>query len=310
LSKNREIDEFSHQALFYRGESEYLDGVVRFMRPGMDAGEPVIAAVPGPRLDLLREGLDGDAGRVQLIDMADLGRNPARIIPAVSDMLQAYAGRRVHYVGEPIWVGRSTEEMCEAVRHEALINLAWSDTLMRVLCPYDAQGLDKNVLADAKRTHPTLVDGGGERASSDFMGHALPDSCERPLAEPPPEAITLPFGRLDLAQLRALVSQQALAVHLRYDQAADLVLAVNEVATNSVRHAGGHGKLRVWRKGDELICEVRDDGHIADPLAGRLRPDPAAPAGRGLWMVNQLCDLVEMRTNGGGTTVRLHAARR
>ena len=310
MSENGEIEEFSHQALFYRGEDEFLDRVARFIRPGLDGGEPVVAAVPGPRLELLRAGLDGDAGKVQLIDMADLGRNPARIIPAVSDMVQAYPGRRVHYVGEPIWAGRSSEEMCEAVRHEALINLAWSDASMRVLCPYDADALDEDVIADAQRTHPTLVDDGGERASGDFMGHALPDSCERPLPEPPPEAITLTFGRPDLAQLRALVSQQTLAARLGYDQAADLVLAVNELATNSVRHAGGHGELRVWRKGDELICEVRDDGQIADPLAGRVRPDPAAPAGRGLWMVNQLCDLVEMRTKDAGTTIRIHATPR
>jgi anti-sigma regulatory factor (Ser/Thr protein kinase) len=310
MNEDGEFDKFSHQALFYRGEGEYLDGVVRFSRPGLAAGEPVIAALPNPRLELLREGLDGDAGRVQLIDMADLGRNPARIIPAVSDMVQAYAGRRVHYVGEPIWADRSAEEICEAVRHEALINLAWSDASMRVLCLYDAEALDEDVIADAHRTHPTLVDHGAERASRDFMRHALPRSCERPLPDPPPEAISLAFGRLDLAQLRALVSQQALAAHFGYDQVADLVLAVNEVATNSVRHAGGRGQLRVWRKDDELICEVRDHGHIADPLAGRLRPDPAAPAGRGLWMVNQLCDLVEMRSNDGGTTVRLHAASR
>src|SRR5919204_7065254 len=107
MTKDGEIGKFSHRAFLYRDAGEYLDGVTRFIRPGLDADEPVVAAVPGPRLELLRAGLDGDAGKVQLIDMADLGRNPARIIPAVSDMVQAYGGARGHFVGGPLWAGPS-----------------------------------------------------------------------------------------------------------------------------------------------------------------------------------------------------------
>jgi anti-sigma regulatory factor (Ser/Thr protein kinase) len=63
----------------------------------------------------------------------------------------------------------------------------------------------------------------------------------------------------------------------------------------------------MWATRTAVICEVRDGGHITDPLAGQLRPDPAmAGGGRGLWVVHQLCDLVQVRTGAEGTTVRVH----
>ena len=55
----------------------------------------------------------------------------------------------------------------------------------------------------------------------------------------------------------------------------------------------------------EILCQLHDQGQIADPLAGRVRRDPES-RGHGLFLVNQVCDLVELRTGRAGTTVRLH----
>jgi anti-sigma regulatory factor (Ser/Thr protein kinase) len=88
----------------------------------------------------------------------------------------------------------------------------------------------------------------------------------------------------------------------------DLVLAINELGTNAVRHGGGHGVLCVWPTSTSLICQIRDAGHITDPLAGRRAPVPESPGGVGLWAVNPLCDLVEIRSSPAGTTVRGHLA--
>ena len=89
------------------------------------------------------------------------------------------------------------------------------------------------------------------------------------------------------------------------ERRADLVFAVNEVATNAVRHADGICTTHVWRDGDTVVAELSCTSSL-DAVAGRMRPSPDALAGRGLWLVNQLCDLVELRSGHGGTTVRLH----
>jgi uroporphyrinogen-III synthase len=98
-----------HEALFYRDRDEYVEGVLDFLRPGLDAGEAVAIAVPPANGDLLRHSLRDRASKVQFLDMYELGRNPARIIPAVQAMLDRSDGR-LHYVGEPRWPGRSPEE--------------------------------------------------------------------------------------------------------------------------------------------------------------------------------------------------------
>jgi len=56
-----------------------------------------------------------------------------------------------------------------------------------------------------------------------------------------------------------------------------------------------------------VVCEVRDTGQISDPLAGMSRPDAtAASRQRGLWLVHQVSDLVQLRTGSAGTIIRVH----
>jgi len=296
----------AHCALFYRDSEEYLGGISNFIAPALDAGEPVAIAIPGPRkLDLVREALGGHTADVELLDMAEVGRNPGRIISAIQGIIDRRGGR-LHYVGEPIWPGRSAEEIREATRHEALINLAWPGEGVRVLCPYDGAGLDEAILRDAELTHPGVVRDGNHAPSPSYCGPVPPAGCEEPLPDPPPGSVTIPFDGGELGQIRALVAEQAAMAGLRRERAAELVLAVNELTTNSVKHAGTGGRLHLWSKPGELICQVQDGGRIADPMAGRRRGLPGI-GGFGLWMVNQLCDLVEVRTGAAGSIVRVHA---
>jgi DcmR-like sensory protein len=104
----------------------------------------------------------------------------------------------------------------ECQRHESLLNLAFADAgPLSFLCPYDTDGLDAAVIAEAHRSHP-------------------------------------------------------------------------------------------WSEGDTLLCEVRDGGRLDDPLAGRRRPDFSEIGGHVLWIANQLCDLVQLRSFAHGSAVRIH----
>jgi anti-sigma regulatory factor (Ser/Thr protein kinase) len=305
---------FRHEALFYAGEAEFLDRTTRFIREGLAAGEPILVAVPEPKVQWLRSALGEDAPAVRFADMREVGRNPARIISAWRDFVAecARAGGPFRGIGEPIWAGRSPEELVECERHEALLNLAFAgSTAWWLVCPYDTQALDLSVIERARRTHPFVLHGGLSRESPLYRGLAdVSGALDHPLPEPdaPPEEMRFGWGQLEA--VRAFVLRRATAHGLERERAHDLVLAVNEVATNSLRHGGGRGVLRMWPERASLVAEVRDGGSIRDPLAGRIRPGPDQSSGFGLWLANQLCDLVQVRSLPSGTVVRLHASAR
>src|SRR5437773_5133909 len=142
-------DGFRHLALFYRGRGEYAPALRGFLRASRERGEAVFVAVPQRRAQLVRRELRDDLAQVALVDMAELGRNPARIIPAFLTYAGKHRGQRVCCIGEPIWPGRTVAEMQEATRHEALINLAFRHSPVTVVCPYDRTGLPAWVMADA-----------------------------------------------------------------------------------------------------------------------------------------------------------------
>ena len=112
----------------------------------------------------------------------------------------------------------------------------------------------------------------------------------------------------DLAAIRAVVHRYAIRAGLPEGRATDLVLAVSEVAANTVRHAKSPGCLKIWYDSREIICQVQDEGTIQDPLAGQRRPSLDARGGHGLWIVYQVCDRVEIDSGETGTTIRLHMA--
>ena len=110
----------------------------------------------------------------------------------------------------------------------------------------------------------------------------------------------------DLAAVRAVVYRYAREAGLPESRAIDLVLAVSEVAANTVRHAKSPGSLKIWYDNQEIVCQIQDGGVIADPLAGRRQPSLEAMGGHGLWIVNQVCDRVDIHSDESGTTIRLH----
>jgi anti-sigma regulatory factor (Ser/Thr protein kinase) len=301
---------FHHETLFYSGEDGFLSGTLPFIVGALAADEPVLVAVSKARIELLREALSDDAARVGFTEMCVLGRNPARIIPAWRTFLQqqGLGGRPVRGIGEPIWAGRSDAELSECQRHEALLNIAFDDgQRWRLLCPYDVEALDDRVIAAACESHPFIAEAGASRASDDYTtiwDGWSPFAGTLPAPETRPEE--LEFTREDLGTVRGAVAAFAEDALFPRDRIDDLVLAVDELATNSVSHGGGRGRLRMWSEGATLQCEVSDRGRFVEPLVGRVQPTPQQGSGRGLWLANQLCDLVQIRSNDAGSLVRLH----
>jgi anti-sigma regulatory factor (Ser/Thr protein kinase) len=310
-----------HQAMIGRDSAECVEAVLTFVEDGLRQGEAVsigLSAGLGRRLGRIL----GTQRLVAYFDMTELGRNPGRIIAAMLDFARTHAGgaqatqdqattqdqagRPLRYVSEPFWAGRSDAERAETARHEALVESALTGAPATVLCVYNADRLDADTIACAERMHPVVITGGEPRASAEYAGRGVvPPHCDRPLASPPPGATSLGY-RDDLRAVRDIVAGCAAQAGLAPGRTADLVLAVSEVAANTLRHTPDRGTLHVWRADDEIICQITDTGQIADPLAGRRRPAADSFRHGGLWVVNQVCDLVELRSGPDGTTVRMH----
>lgn len=139
--------------------------------------------------------------------------------------------------------------------------------------------------------------------STEVFTGEVPATAGRP---PRGRAHTRIFQSLTLSAVRRLVAQRAAAAGMDSRRRHDLVLAVCEVATNSVRHADGRGILRVWQDGQVLVCEVADRGHPDRPLPGRMPRTPGQHGGYGLWIAGRLCDHVETLSTDSGTVIRLH----
>jgi anti-sigma regulatory factor (Ser/Thr protein kinase) len=114
----------------------------------------------------------------------------------------------------------------------------------------------------------------------------------------------------NLSEVRALAAKQARMAGLTDARVADFVIAVSEVAGNTVRHAQSPGSMEIWCEAGEIVCEIRDAGVIADPQAARRPPPQGVAGGHGLWLVHQVCDQVEVHSDENGTVIRMHMSLR
>jgi anti-sigma regulatory factor (Ser/Thr protein kinase) len=126
----------------------------------------------------------------------------------------------------------------------------------------------------------------------------------------PPALLSALFDQRLIGTVRHAVNRLSARTGLAGQRRDDFVLAVNEMMTNAVRHAGGSGALTLWCQDETLHCEVTDEGPgiPRDQLDSRLAPSALALSGRGLWLARQLCDSVTITTGPRGTTVRLAIA--
>ncbi len=297
-----------HFAMLHAGEAAFVTSAAAFVRGGLAANEAVMVALPAAALAGLRSELASDARDVEFMDMTSVGRNPGTVISVWTDFVQATgaAGRGMRGIGQSAWQGRTEAELDECHRHEALLNSAFeTGPEWSLMCPYDTDALSPATITAAMATHPFVAADGEMWQPNGRYQLNWHGPLEGRLDDPPADAISLDFGLADLHEARSVARALATASGLAPERRDDLAIAVSEVGTNSIVHGGGLGRLRAWFTGESVVCEIRDAGHISDPLVGRRRPSSAALGGRGLWIAHRLCDLVQVRSGTGGTVVRM-----
>jgi anti-sigma regulatory factor (Ser/Thr protein kinase) len=109
----------------------------------------------------------------------------------------------------------------------------------------------------------------------------------------------------EIAQIRHDV--RAIAVTSGFvDRAGDVALTLDELLANAQEHGSPPVDVEAWSDG-RLIIEVFDRGvgfHQPD-IWRKHPPEPSGSRGRGLWIVRQLADRVDVSSSPTGTRVRV-----
>lgn len=155
----------------------------------------------------------------------------------------------------------------------------------------------------------TLASG---RCETDMQGlvmvasHSLTEPWQRPPDDPAGDMSEMTFTADQLPAVRRFTAAHARRRRIDDDVIGDLVIAVNEIATNAVRHGSPTAGLRIWSDRDRLIAEIHDTGTWAPATEPGTVPPPAgAEGGMGLWVARQICSVVRVSTGITGTVVRL-----
>ena len=294
-----------HEALLYRNPEHLADVVAHFATDAAQAGEPLLVVLPEASQELACNAMAPAGADIRFEAMSVRGHNPSCLLDLFEDWIADHDGP-VRVIDEPVWPGRSHAEVVEVLRHEAAVNHALASADITILCPYDAGRLAAEVLEGAELTHPRLVTNGTSRASERY-GDPLELLAGEPWPQDPRKEPVAEFTFAgDLHALRSAVASDPVAETLGPKRRDDLVFVINEAATNAVKHGDGHCTTRIWQDGETVVSEVQTQAPLSDALVGRRRPDYGALSGRGLWLINQVCDLVELRSGACGTTVRMH----
>jgi anti-sigma regulatory factor (Ser/Thr protein kinase) len=284
---------------------------VSVVREGLERDERLIVLAAQDKIDDVQDALGKTADDVALVATDDHGRNPSRITTLLHSFQSAGDGRPSLGVQATALAGRSSAAIAEVLLGEHVLNdpaLRWWQLSM--ICLYDITELDERVALSMRQCHRTIRDGSnGSATSPDYQPDGAATVLATPLDAPPTDAARVTVASGQLGRARAFVRGAAGTFHIDPDRVDDLVLAVNEAVTNSIRFGGGRAELAIFSDGNAVVCDVRDEGRITDPLIGRIAPLPSATDGRGMWLVNQLCDLVQIRSGADGTAVRVFVER-
>jgi anti-sigma regulatory factor (Ser/Thr protein kinase) len=309
-SRVPETTRLRHAVQYHDGPDDLRDRAVAFARATVRMGERLALAVPDDVAEAVYSAV-GHAGVVALVTphgpSGGSGQTTAALrARELRSLVQSDAGVTVLAAHDPALDGFDGRYWTEL---DAALNLALDDLPVDMVCLYPGFPLHLEVLEGARANHPyELVDG----ALRENPRHRCPKEvlAERDPSTPqvlgPPD-VSYRYNSWQLHEVRRMIARLAPTLGFDPVRAEDLVLAVNEVATNAVEHGSPQAEIQLWAMTGGLVCEVHDTGDLGEPLPGLVAPHPAEARGRGVWIARQLCDLLHVWRDAAGTHVRMHA---
>ncbi|NMH98157.1 ATP-binding protein [Pseudonocardia acidicola] len=302
-----------HAACFFESAEHLLRQALPLVTAALERGEPVALSVRPATERALYAALGGTAGLIGLAepDAVAYGSGQTMAARRARELRELTGGAvAVTVVAEHNssldgFDGRYWTEL------DAAVNVALGELPVNLTCFYPELPLHLEILEGARANHPLLLEDGELRHNHEHRGPrdvlaAAPAGA--PMVLGPPDLV-LAYTAWQLHEVRTAVERLAAAASFGASRAEDVVLAINEVATNAVEHGTSEAQVWLWSSAEGLVCEVHDGGTLTEPLPGLRAPHPSEPRGRGVWIARQLCDLLHVWRDGEGTHVRMHAAR-
>jgi anti-sigma regulatory factor (Ser/Thr protein kinase) len=293
-----------HEAMAYASATDLVIALAPRVGHAIQAGDVVTAVLDDEAGGQLRSALGAAADEVHFPDPRDV-----HSVPGFTTATRwARSGRQITAPGgRALIIGQQLADLpgCGPEYWARLclgIEVAAAGLPLTVICPFpDATAdWDRN-----RTTHPLLGRAGGAEPNPDYRPpqDVLREHPAPPLPDLGPPAAELEFRATDLGTLRHLAAETAGRSGIGPDRVADVVLAVNEIASNSVEHGPGSGRLRMWTDGG-VLAEIADAGRLTEQFPGMTLPPATGVRGRGFWLASELCDVMEIWTEAG-TVVRL-----
>lgn len=311
IENTRRSVRLRHAAGFHGSDKDLLRQMVPLVRDALDRGELVALAVRPRTVEAIRDALGSLPGLIVLDgpEGSDGASGQTLAAHRARELRELTATAGTATVFSEHWSRYDGVDGGFWTELDAALNIALADLPVTLTCFFPEMPLHLEILDGARRNHPLLVVDGEYRDNPDTR-EPRAVLTDRPAPAPvllgAPD-LRLTFGAWELNDVRRAVEEALLGVEFEPARAEDVVLAVNEIATNAVEHGADHAQLCAWFAADGLVCEVHDTGSLRDPLPGLRAPHPADPRGRGVWIARQLCDSLHVWTDGNGTHVRMRA---
>ncbi len=297
-----------HEAVLHSGADDLARLLAPRIRATVTAGHVAVAVLGREAEASLRAELGAVADDVEFRDPAEVHAVPAFTVAvrfARTSRRAEQAGGRALVVTQHLH-DLTVDDPGHWTRLDIALDIAIAGLPVTVLC-----ACARGDSAEMEATHPVITTDTGTVASGTYRppGEAVIDWPPPPPPDLGPPTTERAFGADGLATVRHLVADLAGRAGLASDRVADLVLAVNELASNTVEHGPGTGRFRLWT-GSGVVAEISDAGGAMDaPFPGLTLPPPEGARGRGLWLASELCDVLQVWSDADTTVVRVRISR-
>lgn len=305
---------FAHVGALYGSDAHLRDLLVPYLADALRSREHLLVVISEPAERVLRAALGEAADRVQWGGSGLSDDRLGRMFATFGDYLAQRRGAGVptRVVGEP-GADLSSDRLSQYLRYVCMAYDIYGAYGYPMLFLWDERRYSPAVLAQIRAVHPRLLGGGGMIINTEYrdpIDYLTADATSAP-AVPVDLDLDVRLESADgLAELRRRLRSWGTSAALSDDDTDDIVIAVDEIATNALEHGQPPARVRGWCSGDAVIVRVDDHGRTGIPATtGYVRPPAGSRRGRGIWIARHLADVLTTHNGPTGTTVALRFPR-